>query len=139
MQGETFGRLGLFEQALVSLDNIKTIYDIENQHDAICKAYGSDRVAQAFGHSVNWNIMLGRTDEALQTCKYILNELAPKSNPRNVHNSFCLLYSTFIALKENGAALEARDAVKRFIVEPFDEHFGPGGSTFSKPLFYPLL
>lgn len=139
MQAETFGRLGLFEQALKVLNNIKAVYDIETQHYAICRAYGSDRVAQAFGHSVNWNTMLGRTSDALQTSKFILEELAPKSDPANVHNSMCLLYSSFIAMKENGAALEARDAVLRFLVEPFDEHFGPGGTTFAKPLFYPLL
>ena len=41
MQGETLGRLGLFERALESLDRINTIYDIETQHESICKSYGS--------------------------------------------------------------------------------------------------
>lgn len=139
MQGETLGRLGLFERALESLERINMIYDIETQHEAICKSYGSDRVAQAYAHSVNWNMALGRNDEVVRTCKYIIEELAPKSDPKNVHNSFCLLYSTMIAMKENGASLEARDAFLSFIVEPFDEHFGKGGTTFSKPLFVSVV
>ena len=43
MEGETLGRLGLFEQAIETLERIQAIYDIETQHSAICKAYGSDR------------------------------------------------------------------------------------------------
>lgn len=138
MEGETLGRLGLFEEAIERLDMIRTIYDIDTQHAAICKSYGSDRVAQAFAHSVNWNTVLGRSDEVSKTCKYILETLAPKSDSKNVHNSFCLLYSTIIAMKENGSANEARNVLTSLVVEPFDENFGPGGSTYSKPLFYPL-
>ena len=139
MQGETLGRLGNFEEALDTLDVIKSIYDIESQHAAICKAYGSDRVGQAFAHSVNWNHALGRTDAALATCKYIVDEIVPKSDPKNAHNSFCLLYTVVVTMKENGMALEAHDLFRSRIVEPFEEHFGSNGSTFSKPLWKPLL
>ena len=139
MQGETLGRLGNFEEALDTLDVIKSIYDIESQHAAICKAYGSDRVGQAFAHSVNWNHALGRTDAALATCKYIVDEIVPKSDPKNAHNSFCLLYTVVVTMKENGMALEAYDVFHSRLVEPFEEHFGSNGTTFSKPLWKPLL
>jgi len=139
MQGETFGRLGNFEQAFQSLEKIKKIYNIKSHHAAICRAYGSDRVAQAFSHSVNWNRSLGRIDAALDTCNFIIETLLPHCDPKNVHNSFCLLYSCIVTMKDNGLAFDARRALLRFIVHPFDEHFGPGGSTFSKPLFQPIL
>lgn len=139
MQGETFGRLGNFEQAFHSLEKIKEIYNIKSHHAAICRAYGSDRVAQAFSHSVNWNRSLGRIDAALDTCNFIIETLLPHCDPKNVHNSFCLLYSCIVTMKDNGLAFDARSALLRFIVHPFDEYFGPGGSTFSKPLFQPIL
>jgi len=139
MQGETLARLGNFEEALETLEVIKTIYDIDTQHVAICKAYGSDRVGQAFAHSVNWNQALGRTDAALETCMYIIEEIVPKSDPRNVHNTMCLLYSVIIAMKDNELALEARDVVLRRVVAPFDEHFGSSGSTPTKELWGPIL
>ena len=139
MQGETLARLGNFEEALDNLETIKSIYDIETQHAAICKAYGSDRVGQAFSHSVNWNHALGKTDAALATCKYIVEELVPKSDPKNAHNTFCLLYSVLIAMKEHGKALEARELLIATVVAPFEEHFGSGGSTFSKPMWQPIL
>ncbi|KAL7495786.1 hypothetical protein ACHAWT_004250 [Skeletonema menzelii] len=139
MQGETLARLGKFEEALENLETIKSIYDIETQHAAICKAYGSDRVGQAFSHSVNWNHALGRTDAALATCKYIVDEIVPKSDPKNAHNTFCLLYSVIVTMKEHDKALEARDLFIATIVAPFEEHFGSGGSTFTKPMWQPIL
>ncbi len=139
MQGETLARLGKFEEALENLETIKSIYDIETQHTAICKAYGSDRVGQAFSHSVNWNHALGRTDAALATCKYIVEEIVPKSDPKNAHNTFCLLYSVMVTMKEHDKALEARDLFIATIVAPFEEHFGSGGSTFTKPMWQPIL
>jgi len=138
MEAETLGRLGNFEEALEVDERIKSIYNIETQHAAICKAYGSDRVGQAFAHSVNYNIALGRTQAALDACKYIVEELAPKSDPKNIHNMFCLLYSVILAFKENGLASKALDLFQSRIEEPFQEHFGPGGSTWSAPMFKPI-
>jgi len=139
MEAETLGRLGNFEQALEVVERIKSIYNIETQHAAICKAYASDRVAQSFSHSVNFNNYLGRTQAALETCSYVVEEIIPKSDPKNVHNAFCLLYPVVIALKENGLPLKARDIFQTRVVDPFEEHFGPGGSTYSKPMFRPIL
>ena len=139
MEAETLARLGNFEQALEVPDRIKSIYNIETQHMDICKAYGSDRVAQVYAHSVNWNIALGRTQAALDTCNFIVDELVPKSNPKNVHNTVCLVFSAIIALKENGLALKARDLFQTRVLDAFNEHFGPGGSTYSKTMFIPIL
>jgi len=139
MEAETLGRLGNFEQALEVVERIRPIYNIQTQHKAICKAYGSDRVAQAFSHCVNFCNALGRTQAALDTCDYIVEQIIPKSDPKNVHNSCCLLYSVIITLKENGLSQRALEVFQERIVAPFEEYFGPGGSTFSKPLFKPIL
>lgn len=138
MEAEILSRLGNFEDALEIVEQIKPIYDIKTQHEAICRAYGSDRVAQAFSHSVNVYTALGRTEEALNTCKYIIEEIIPFSDPKNVHNSICLLYSVLISLKENGLSQRAQAVFQERIITPFEEYFGAGGSTFSKPLFRPI-
>ncbi|KAL7537358.1 hypothetical protein ACHAXR_007762, partial [Thalassiosira sp. AJA248-18] len=139
MEAETLGRLGNFEQGLEVVERIKAIYNIESQHAAICKAYGSDRLAQAFTHSVNFNNALGRTQAALDMCDYIVEEIVPKSDPKNIHNTYCLVYAVIFTLKENGLAMKARDIFQTRVVDPFQEHFGPGGSTYSKPMFKPVL
>ncbi|KAL7554447.1 hypothetical protein ACHAWF_017893 [Thalassiosira exigua] len=139
MEAETLGRLGNFEQALEVVERIKTIYDIESQHAAICKAYGSDRVAQSFAHSVNFNSALGRIQAALDVCDFITEEVVPRCNPKNIHNTFCLVYAVIIFLKDNGFPAKARDVFQTRVVDPFQEHFGPGGSTYSRPMFEPIL
>ena len=139
MQAEILGRLGNFEEALEVVEQIKAMYDIDKQHAAICKAYGSDRVAQALSYSVNFNSMLGNTQAALDTCHYILEEIVPKSDPRNIHNMFCLLYAVLIFLKENGLPLKAREIFQARVVQPFEEHFGDSGRTYSRPMFEPIL
>lgn len=139
MQAETLGRLGLYEEALSVVDEIRGIYDIETQHESICKAYGSDRVAQAFTHSVNFNDALGRTEAAFDACRYVVDHLVPKSSPGNIHNMFVLLYAVVVFLKENGQALRAREIFQLRVVDAFEKHFGSGGSTVSKPMFKPIL
>lgn len=139
MEAETLGKLGLYEEGLSVVDEIRGIYDIDTQHEAICKAYGSDRLAQAFTHSVNFNNALGRTDAAFDACRYVVDILVPKSSPGNIHNMFVLLYAVVVFLKENGQALRAREIFQLRVVDAFQEHFGPGGSTISKHMFKPIL
>ena len=139
MQAETLGRLGLYEEGLSVVDEIRGIYDIDSQHESICKAYGSDRVAQAFTHSVNFNDALGRTDAAFDACRYVIDTLVPKSSPGNIHNMFCLLYGVVVFLKENGQAQRASEIFQLRIVDAFEKHFGSGGSTISKSMFKPIL
>lgn len=139
MEAETLGRLGHFEQALGVVERIKSIYNIETQHEAICKAYGSDRVGQAFSHCVNYYNALQRTESALEACNYIVDEIIPKSDPKNIHNMVCLLYTVLVTLAEKGFASKARNVFQARVLDPFEDYFGQGGTTFSKPLFKPIL
>lgn len=139
MQAETLGHLSHFEEALEVVDQVKSIYDIETQHALICKAYGSDRLGQIISISVNFHAMLGQTNSALETCLFVVENIIPKSDPKNVHNSYCLCFPVIVVLKENGFAMKALELFRTRVVEPFDEHFGPGGSTYAKPIFKPIL
>ncbi|KAL7552126.1 hypothetical protein ACHAWF_018244 [Thalassiosira exigua] len=139
MQAETLGRLGDFKEALHVVEQVRSIYDIETQHSAICQAYGSDRVAQAFASSIDFNHCLGKTQEALDASIHIVDVILPKSDPKNVHNSFVLILPAIITMKENGLAMEAFSAFQTRIINPFNEHFGEGGTTWSKPMFKPIL
>merc|ERR1712194_852868 len=96
-------------------------------------------VAQAFSHSVNFNNALGRTSAALDACNFVVEQIIPKSNPKNVHNTYCLVFAIAIFLKENGLAMEAYDIFKTNVVDAFDKYFGQEGSTYSKPMFRPIL
>jgi len=139
MQGEMFGRLGHFEKAFESFHQLADVYHVIEHSDEICNAYGSDRVAQAFSMSAMWYAQMGECENAVEACWHVINELLPKMDPRNVHNSFCMIYPLLWILKDNGYPLEARDHFIHFVVDAFDEHFGEGRSTASLALFDPIM
>lgn len=139
MLGELQGRLGNLDKAFEALRELETVYDVEAHSAGICKAYGSDRAAQLFGVSSLWCMEQNNANDALRTCQYIINEIMPKMEPRNVHNSAMILYPVIWAMKENGLALEARETFVQFVAERFREHYGEGASTALLPLYEPIL
>ena len=139
MQGETYGRLGEFEKAFASHRELESIYDPDKHSAGVCKAYGSDRSAQSYAHSTRWKMMVGDPDGALKTCRYIVDNLMPKMEERNVHNSCMMLWPVLWVMKAMGLALEARDYFNRFVVMPFKKHFGDGGSTWALATYEPTL
>ena len=139
MQGEMYGRLGLYDQAFSALDEMAQVYDPETMSVGICAAYGSDRCAQLYCACILWHQTLGEHDKVIEICSYIINDLMPKMDSRNVHNSFMIMYPVVWALKDNGLALRARTHFIRFVVAAFDEFYGNGRSVFALPIFDPIL
>jgi hypothetical protein len=138
MQCETFSRLGDFERALSTYAKLRYSYIPEEHTAGSCLVYGSDRAAQAIGASTLWLVEVGRTQEALATCEFVLGEVMPKMQQRNVHNSFITLYPIMLILKENGMALKAREVLQQYVIDVFSEFFSDGAFTFSLPMHKPL-
>mmetsp|Transcript_14864 Transcript_14864/g.20999 ORF Transcript_14864/g.20999 Transcript_14864/m.20999 type:complete len:1620 (-) Transcript_14864:2986-7845(-) len=139
MQGEMYGRLGNFEKAFEAHHELERVYNVDEHSAGICKAYGSDRSGQSYGASASWFVQQGKVEEALRTCQYVIDELMPKMEPRNVHNSAIMIYPTIWIMKDNGLALEARENFKRLVVDAFNEHYGEGAFTFCLPVYEPVL
>ena len=139
MQTEMFGRLRKFKKAVQSFERLDSFYIAEDHSEDICKAYGSDRAAQCFSLTASWQKHLGNTTEAMALCDRVTKQLLPKMDGRNVHNSFLILYPTIWLLKDDGRALEAKTLFERYIVQPFERYFGPGGTTSYLPLYEPIL
>jgi tetratricopeptide (TPR) repeat protein len=139
MQCEMYGRLGQYEKALEMHTQLAELYNAEEHSSQICEFYGCDRSAQSFSLSALWYAQTGDTTKALETCWYVLNELFPEMERSNVHNSCLLIYPVLWILKDNNFALDARDHFIRWVVEPFDEYFGDGRSTFCLPVYDPIM
>lgn len=139
MQAEMYGRLGKYEKALEIQALLTQVYDAAEHSEDISECYGSDRCAQSFGMSAVWHDKLGFPEKALETCWYVINDLIPKMEPRNVHNSCVMMYPLLWILKKQGYALEARDNFVRIVVEAFDQYFGGGRSTFCLPVYESIL
>jgi hypothetical protein len=139
MQGEMYGRLGLYEQALETHSQLAVVYEAEEHSTAMCDVYGSDHAAQSFCMSAVWCMQLADTARAMDVCRYVFDELFPEMEKRNVHNSCCMIYPLLWILKNDNRALEARDYFVRFVMDPFEEYFGDGRSTFCLPVFEPIM
>lgn len=138
MQCETFSRIGNYTGALSVCSKLRDTYVPEAHTVESSLIYGSDRAAQSISLSALWLVEVGKTDEALKNCEYVVQDLMPKMQPRNVHNSFITLYPTMLLMKEHGMALQARDILKRYILDVFRDFFGEGAFTFALPMFKPM-
>lgn len=135
MQGETYHRQGLFEEAIESHMELKRVYDVRKHHALVVASYASDRVGQNFGCTANCYMRLGNVDMAMKIVDHIINNLMPKMDPKNVHNSIVTIYPAIWILKDNGKSEKAQEIFMKFVLEPFTEYFGEDGSTPFLPAF----
>lgn len=138
-QAETLARLNKFDSALTVNTQLRSIYVPELHSEGISTAYGSDRAAQSISVSAVWFLEVGKMNEALETCDVVMNELLPKMNPRNVHNSCVLLLPIFWILRDHEKASLVKDAFQERVVDAFKEYYGEGGSTPIMYLHSPML
>lgn len=139
MQGELYGRLALYDKAFAAKDEMDQCYDPKTMSAELCAAYGSDRCAQLYCMSILWHKAKYENEKAVDMCWYIVNELIPLMDLRNVHNSCMIMFPVIWTLRDNGYAVEARNHFTRIVVDSFDEHYGDGRSTFCLPVYDPIL
>jgi hypothetical protein len=140
LQADMFARFGEYENAVeVQKTEIEPLYNIEAHSLDLCDEYESDLGAQSFSNCAMWNMQLGRTDDALGISWFVVEELMPKIEKRNVHASFLVLFPIMWVMKENEFALEARDFFDEYVCDAYTEYFGEGRSTFFLPLYDPVM
>jgi hypothetical protein len=139
LQSELYSRLGDFGKALGCHALVETVYNVEEHSTTLSDKYGSDIGAQSYASSTLWNLQLDHVEKSLGTCWFVIEELMPKIEERNVHASFLIMYPILLVMKENGFALEAREYFEEFVVDAYAKYFVEGGSTFFLPLYDPVL
>ena len=138
MQGEFFSRQGEYDDALNCHRKLKLVYDVEKHSALVVEAYASDRSAQNYGNGANCLYRLGRVKEALELSFLVLDEMMPKMDLKNVHNSMIMIYPVLWILKHENMYQNVASSLERYVFEPFCLYFGEDGKTFSLPLFKPL-
>jgi tetratricopeptide (TPR) repeat protein len=139
MQGEMYGRLGIYDKAFAAKKQMHFFYVPATMSECLCQDYGSDRCAQLYCVSILWHQARGQNAKALEMCWFVINELIPKMDEHNVHNSMMMMYPVIWTLKENDFVTEAREHFTRIVVAAFDKYYGDGRSTFFLPLYDPIL
>ena len=138
MQSEFYSRQGKYENALLYHELLKKVYNVDRHSALVVEAYASDRSAQNYGSSANCLYRLGRVEEALKLCDLILDDIMPRMDLKNVHNSMIMIYPLIWILKNEILPKKAALILERFVFEPFRLHFGTEGKTFSLVMFKPL-
>lgn len=139
LQAEFCSRFGEYERAIECQREIEPLYDPEEHSLDLIDEYGSDIAAQSFSNSALWYLELKEAEASLGTCWYVLEEIIPKIETKDVHTAFLIVYPVLWALKECGFALEAREAFGHIVCEAYEEYYGEGRSTFYLPLYEPIL
>jgi hypothetical protein len=83
--------------------------------------------------------MLSNEDEAMRMCEYVIDELLPKMDPKNVLNTCELVLPVIRILKQHGQEERMRNLFGEHVVQNFHKHFGKDGVTPCLPVFRPLL
>lgn len=139
MQAEMLARHGMFETALQTATELQALYNLEEHSSMISIAYGSDRCGQCIAQSALWNDHIGDHEKALAICDKVIKEILPKMDPQNVYNSFHMLYPVAWVMKNNGRAMEAREAFHDFVVHNFLTRLDDRGLTSDRPLHTPIM
>jgi len=139
MQAEVLGRLGMFEGALEVFEKLREFYVPILYSRKLCQAYGSDRAAQCFGLAAIWLMALGQQEKALQSCQFVISQLIPQMDERNVHNTCLILYPILWVYKEYGYAARARQIFDCCVVQKFHNHYAEGATTACLPIYEPIL
>jgi hypothetical protein len=125
--------------AVDAVDHLQEVYNVKEHTSVISQTYGGDRSAQCIAQSALWLMHIGHTDEALQICDMVLDELLPQMQPRDTYCSFLLLYPILWVLKDNGMALRARNVFDEYVVKRSSKVLDERAVTPDKPLHMPIL
>jgi hypothetical protein len=139
MEGLTLGLAGKYEEALVVQKQLEEVYSPELT-EGIIREYTSDRAAQNFGYSVLWYELLDRHNEADSQIDYIINQLMPKMDQRDVHNAFVILLPVVWVLLDKGEACRAEKVFLHWVCDNYDKFYGDdsSSSTYYFYLYKPL-
>ena len=78
-------------------------------------------------------------DDAIAACEYVLSDLMPLMDPKNVLNSVEMLLPIIRVYMPRGEYLKLRKLFDKYAIQNFHKHFGKDGVTPAKPLFKPLM
>ena len=139
LQGLTLGLAGKYEEALSVQTKLEEVYS-PALSEGICREYTSDRSAQNFGYSVLWCHLLDHHAAADSQIEYIINELMPKMDQRDVHNAFVILLPLVWVLLDKGDARRAEVIFLQYVCDNYDKFYGDdsSSSTYYFYLYKPL-
>lgn len=94
---------------------------------------------KALSASILWNRHLGNINEAERLLQFVLEEILPKMDKKNVHNTVMLILPVVKVMKEDGKFEEARQLFENHVCRNFALYFGDDGTTPCLVIFKPIM
>jgi tetratricopeptide (TPR) repeat protein len=116
-------RQGRYEDAIVVIEEIKSIYDPKLHSRAICKEYSVDHCIAQIAVTSNWLYHVGRKEEALKLCEEVIEALPEMIGAGAVGSKFFMLVPICHVLKEQYPT-KALNLFRDHVAKPAEE----GGS-----------
>jgi len=123
MKADMMRKHGRYEDALSALDKMKLIYEPRLHSKVILQEYVSDHCAELLAASVSWLCYLGRKEEALRLCDYIIEKILPEIGEQEFLSLSLILYPICLCFKDQGTdkAAHALELYEKHIIQPMAE------------------
>lgn len=129
-------KLGAFKEALETVSQLKSDYDVAANTAAMVAEYGRDYAVKCFSESVQWLYLLGMNEEAERRSLMVVEMYVPLMDPYDTDYTMNVLFPILQVLNLLDRAKDADSLLKKHIIIPFHEYSVQ--SDFWAPLFNPL-
>jgi tetratricopeptide (TPR) repeat protein len=136
MKGTFEARLSLFDSALACVDEILTIYKVEEHSYDMVAEYGSDFALVSYSDSVQWLYLIEKHDEAEKRADWIIDTFLPMIDLSDTDGMMAALFPILQVLVLLERAQDADWLLKKYVINPYHEN--AGHSELWAPLFNPL-
>eukprot|EP00546_Thalassionema_frauenfeldii_P016568 CAMPEP_0178902620 /NCGR_PEP_ID=MMETSP0786-20121207/4707_1 /TAXON_ID=186022 /ORGANISM="Thalassionema frauenfeldii, Strain CCMP 1798" /LENGTH=195 /DNA_ID=CAMNT_0020573909 /DNA_START=114 /DNA_END=698 /DNA_ORIENTATION=+ len=99
LQAETLANAENFHQAIDVINSLRTIYDTKMHTKMMCHAYGHDHCATSIALSATWHNDLGNSSEIEEICEYVVQDITPLLNKKDVLGITQVLIAVIRTLK----------------------------------------
>eukprot|EP00984_Skeletonema_dohrnii_P026131 scaffold15425_cov141-Skeletonema_dohrnii-CCMP3373.AAC.4 len=131
-QADVMKRHGKYEDALLVIDEMKSIYDPQLHSRAIMKEYVTDQCIDLVAASTLWLHHYGRNEEALRLCDQVVDTMLPEIEATELVSKLNILAPicrTLINQRQASADKKALELYKSHVYDPWDTLAGAGGKV----------
>jgi len=126
MKADMMRKYGRYEDAVSALDEMKLVYEPSLHTKVISRDYVTDHCAEILAASVSWLCYLGRKEEALRLCDYIIECVLPEIGERDFLSLGVIVYPICLYFKDQGGerVTQALELYEKHVIQPTEGEKG---------------
>mmetsp|Transcript_30873 Transcript_30873/g.46822 ORF Transcript_30873/g.46822 Transcript_30873/m.46822 type:complete len:375 (-) Transcript_30873:97-1221(-) len=129
---EIHGRKGNLCKAQRYFAIMESIYMPTEHPKLLSAAYNVDRCAVGFATSALWLLQQGDVERAIERCEYVIKNILPSYDEKDIIGLFTMLLPIVRVLKWNGNADRAYEVYEKYTPDGIENHFAFG--ALHKPM-----